>query len=75
MLEGNSDQQINLPTGFSEAPVCSGLVVSALDFRSGDRWFETSLCHRVFSLEGKTFSLRYTTLSTATNYGTNWLLT
>ena len=26
-----------------------GLVVSALDFRSGDRWFEPGLCRRVVS--------------------------
>ena len=30
-----------------------GLVVSVLDFRSGGRWFERSLCHRVVSLDKK----------------------
>ena len=30
-----------------------GLVVSALDFRSGGRWFEPGLCRRVVSLDKK----------------------
>ena len=36
-----------------------GLVVSALDFRSGGRWFEPGHCHHVVSLDNK----RYFTLS------------
>ena len=28
-------------------------MVSALDLRSGDRWFEPCLCHRVVSLDKK----------------------
>ena len=35
---------------------CSGLVVSALDFRSGGRWFEPSLCRHVVSLDKKLYS-------------------
>ena len=33
-----------------------GLVVSALDFRSGGPWFEPSLCLRVVSLDKKLYS-------------------
>ena len=33
-----------------------GLVVSALDFRSGSRWFEPCLCRRVVSLDKKLYS-------------------
>ena len=36
--------------------VCGGLVVSALDFRSGGRWFEPTLCRRVVSLDKKLYS-------------------
>ena len=32
---------------------CSGLVVSALDFRSGGRWFEPGFSRRVVSLDKK----------------------
>ena len=32
-----------------------GVVVSALDFRSGGRWFELSLCLRVVSLDKKLY--------------------
>ena len=36
---------------------CGGLVViSALDFRSGGRWFEPSLCCHVVSLDKKHYS-------------------
>ena len=31
-------------------------MVSALDFRSGGRWFEPSLCRRVVSLDKKHYS-------------------
>ena len=31
-------------------------MVSALDFRSGDRWFAPSLCRRVVSLDKKLYS-------------------
>ena len=31
-------------------------MVSALDFRSGGRWFEPSLSHRVVSLDKKLYS-------------------
>ena len=33
-----------------------GLVVSALNLRSGGRWFEPSLCRRVVSLDKKLYS-------------------
>ena len=33
-----------------------GLVVSALDFRSGGRWFEPGHCRRVVSLDKKLYS-------------------
>ena len=33
-----------------------GLVVSTLDFRSGSRWFERSLCRRVVSSDKKLYS-------------------
>ena len=33
-----------------------GLVVRALDSRSGGRWFETSHCHRVVSLDEELYS-------------------
>ena len=33
-----------------------GLVVSPSDFRSGGRWFEPSLCHRVVFLDKKLYS-------------------
>ena len=33
-----------------------GLVVTALDFRSGGRWFEPSLCRRVVSSDKKLHS-------------------
>ena len=33
-----------------------GLVVNALDFRSGGRWFEPDLCRRVVSLDKKPYS-------------------
>ena len=32
-----------------------GLVISALDFRSGGRWFEPGLCRRVVSLDKKLY--------------------
>ena len=32
------------------------VVVSALDFRSGGRWFEPGLCRRVVSLDKKLYS-------------------
>ena len=35
---------------------CSSLVVSALDFRSGGRWFEPGLCRRVVSIDKKLYS-------------------
>ena len=40
-----------------ECPRCGGLVVSALDFRSGGRWFEPSLCLHVVSLDKKLYSI------------------
>ena len=36
---------------------CSGLVVRALDFRSGGLWLEPSLCRRVVSLDKKLYSI------------------
>ena len=35
---------------------CSSLVVTALHFRSGGRWFEPSLCCHVVSLDKKSYS-------------------
>ena len=35
---------------------CGGLVVSALDFRSGGRWFEPGLCRRAVSLDKRLYS-------------------
>ena len=35
---------------------CGGLVVSALDFRSGGRCFEPCLCRRLVSLDNKLYS-------------------
>ena len=45
-----------------------GLVVSALDFRSGGQWFEPRLCRRVVSLDKKL----YLTLSLFTSCYRNW---
>ena len=45
-------------TGCTTGPLWrrGGLVASALDFRSGGRWFEPGHCRRVVSLDKKLYS-------------------